>query len=114
MYVFIFNVCVVLSVGSGLCPRSSTECAKEKAAKAQQRAAMPLKTKVKSLCLTKHCSMKTYGEWMYSFTFLGLGTGWRCGVSFTPVSLYPRGKSPWYPSDRRLVGSRACMDYVEK
>jgi hypothetical protein len=25
-------------------------------------------------------------------------------VSFTPQPLYPRGKSPWYPLDRRLVG----------
>jgi hypothetical protein len=23
-------------------------------------------------------------------------------ASFTPRPLYPRGKSPWYPSDRRL------------
>jgi hypothetical protein len=24
-------------------------------------------------------------------------------VSFTPRPLYPQGKSPWYPLDRRLV-----------
>jgi hypothetical protein len=25
-------------------------------------------------------------------------------VSFTPRLLYPRGRSPWYPFDRRLGG----------
>jgi hypothetical protein len=25
-------------------------------------------------------------------------------VSFTPRSLYPQGKTPWYPLDRRLGG----------
>jgi hypothetical protein len=25
-------------------------------------------------------------------------------VSFTPRPLYPQGKSPWYPPDRRLGG----------
>jgi hypothetical protein len=29
---------------------------------------------------------------------------WRC--SFTPRPLYPQGKSPWYPLDRRLGGSQ--------
>jgi len=24
-------------------------------------------------------------------------------VSFTPLPLYPQGKSPWYPLDRRLA-----------
>jgi hypothetical protein len=26
------------------------------------------------------------------------------------AALYPRGKDPWYPLDRRLGGFRACMD----
>jgi hypothetical protein len=33
---------------------------------------------------------------------INLGTSWRCVVSFTPWSLYPRGKSPRYPSVRRV------------
>jgi hypothetical protein len=39
-------------------------------------------------CIDPHC--------------LDLGTGWRWMVSFTPLPLYPRGKSPRYPLDRRL------------
>jgi hypothetical protein len=31
-----------------------------------------------------------------------LGTRWRWVVSFTPPPLYPQGKSPWYPLDKRL------------
>jgi hypothetical protein len=33
-----------------------------------------------------------------------LGTSWRWVVSFIPRPLYPRGKSPRYPLDRRLGG----------
>jgi hypothetical protein len=44
------------------------------------------------------------GEWRYIFTFLDLGTRWRLVVSFTPRPLYPRGKIPRYPLDRRLGG----------
>jgi hypothetical protein len=36
--------------------------------------------------------------------FIDLGTSWRSVVSFTPLLLYPRGKSPQYPLDRRLGG----------
>jgi hypothetical protein len=43
-----------------------------------------------------------------------LGIGWRWVVSFTPLLLYPRGKSPLVPSDRRLGGPRAGLDDVEK
>jgi len=28
-------------------------------------------------------------------------------VSFTPQLLYPQGKSPWYPLDRRLDGPQS-------
>jgi hypothetical protein len=28
-------------------------------------------------------------------------------VSFTPLPLYPQGKSPWYPLDRRLGGPQS-------
>jgi hypothetical protein len=37
---------------------------------------------------------------------LDLGTRWRWVVSFTTWPLYPQGKSPWYPLDRRLGGPR--------
>jgi hypothetical protein len=33
-------------------------------------------------------------------------------VSFTLRLLYPQGKSPWYPMDRRLVGPRAVLAEV--
>jgi hypothetical protein len=46
-------------------------------------------------------------EWRYSFTILDLGTRWGRVVSFTPRPLYPRGKSPRYPSDRRLGGPQS-------
>jgi len=35
---------------------------------------------------------------------LDLGTRWRWVVSSTPRPLYPQGRSPWYPLDRRLGG----------
>jgi hypothetical protein len=37
-------------------------------------------------------------------------------VSFTPRPLYPQGKSPWYPLERRLGGpqSRSGRDGLEK
>jgi hypothetical protein len=39
--------------------------------------------------------------------FLDLGTSWRWVVSFTPRPLYPRGKGPRYPLDRRLSGPQS-------
>jgi hypothetical protein len=62
------------------------------------------KVKVKSklsLCLTKHHAMKTC-------CILDLGTRWRWVVSFTSRPLYPQGKSPWHPLDRRLGGVHSC------
>jgi hypothetical protein len=43
-------------------------------------------------------------EWSYSSTIFGLGTRWRLVVRFTPLPLYPRGKSSSYSLDRRLGG----------
>jgi hypothetical protein len=43
--------------------------------------------------------------WLHSF--FDLGARWRCVVSFTPRPLYPQGKSPWYPLDRRLGGPQS-------
>jgi hypothetical protein len=61
-----------------------------------------------SLCLTKHHSMKTYcGSGGIVPQILDLGTRWRWVVSFMPRPLYPRGKSPWYPLDRRLGGPQS-------
>jgi hypothetical protein len=39
--------------------------------------------------------------------FLVLSTSWRWVVSFTPLLLYPRGKGPRYPLDRRLIGPQS-------
>jgi hypothetical protein len=62
------------------------------------------KVKVKlSLCLTKHHAMKTYwGNGGIVPRILDLGTRWRWAVSFILRPLYPQGKMPWYPLDRRL------------
>jgi hypothetical protein len=61
--------------------------------------------------------MKTY--WESGGTaphILNLGTRWRWVVSFTPRPLYPQGKSPQYPLDRRLGGlqSRSGRGVKEK
>jgi hypothetical protein len=47
------------------------------------------------------------GEWMHSSTHFDLGITWRWVVSFTPRPLYPKGKIPWYPLDRRLCGPQS-------
>jgi hypothetical protein len=44
---------------------------------------------------------------VYLHSFFDLGTRWRWVVSFTPRPLYPQGKSPWYPLDRRLRGPQS-------
>jgi hypothetical protein len=65
------------------------------------------KGKVVPVLLTKHHAMKAYWEVkVYLHSFFDLGTRWRWVVSFTPRPLYPQGKSPWYPLDRRLGGPR--------
>jgi hypothetical protein len=38
---------------------------------------------------------------------INLGTIWRWVVGFTARPLHLRGKSPWYPLDRRLGGSQS-------
>jgi hypothetical protein len=38
---------------------------------------------------------------------LDLGSRWRWVVSFTTWPLYPQGKRPWYPLDRRLGGPQS-------
>jgi hypothetical protein len=39
--------------------------------------------------------------------YFDLGTSWRWMVSFAPLPLYLRGKSPRYPLDRRLGGPQS-------
>jgi hypothetical protein len=59
-----------------------------------------------SLCLTNY-ALRREGVWgsrCIDPYFLDLGTSWRWVVNFTPRPLYPQGKSPWYPLDRRLGG----------
>jgi hypothetical protein len=54
---------------------------------------------------TKHHAMKTYwGSGAIAPRLHDLGTRWRGVVSFTPRPLYPQGKSPRNPLDRRLGG----------
>jgi hypothetical protein len=52
--------------------------------------------------------MKAYGEGSGCIDphFLDLGTSWRWVVSFTPLPLYPWGKSPG-TLDRRLGGPQS-------
>jgi hypothetical protein len=57
--------------------------------------------------LTKHHAMKAYlGSGCVAPCIPDLGTRWRWVVSFTSRPLYPQGKSPWYPLDRKLGGAR--------
>jgi hypothetical protein len=50
--------------------------------------------------------MKAYwGSGGISPCILNFGTTWRWVVSFMPQPIYPQGKSPWYPLDRRLGGA---------
>jgi hypothetical protein len=46
--------------------------------------------------------------------FLDIDTSWRRMVSFTPLSLYPRRKSPWYYWIGNWVGLRIGLDDMEK
>jgi hypothetical protein len=47
------------------------------------------------------------GKWRYSAIFLDLGVRLGWVVSFIPLSLYPRGRSPRYQLDRRLDGPQS-------
>jgi hypothetical protein len=57
---------------------------------------------------TEHHAMKAYwGIGGIAPRILDPSTRWRWVVSFTPRLLYPQGKSPWYPLDRRLGGPQS-------
>jgi hypothetical protein len=61
-----------------------------------------------ALCFTKHHAMKIYwGNGGIAPRIIDLGTRWRWVVSFTPRPLYPQGKNPWYPLNRRLGGPQS-------
>jgi hypothetical protein len=52
--------------------------------------------------------MKAYwGMELQLHAFFGFVTRWRYIVTFTPQPLYPHGKSPSYPLDRRLGGPQS-------
>jgi hypothetical protein len=77
------------------------------------------KVKVKlSLCLTTYALRHegVCGSGCIDPNCLDLGTSWRWVVSFTPLPLYLRWKSPRYPLDRRLGGpqSRSGRSVNEK
>jgi hypothetical protein len=62
-----------------------------------------------SLCLT-HYGLRHEGVWGSGCIdphFLDLSTSWRWVVSFTPLPLFPRRKSPWYPLDKNLGWSQS-------
>jgi hypothetical protein len=54
------------------------------------------------------------GKWRYSSTILDLSTRWRLVVSFTPLPLYFRRKSPHYPIERRLGGPKSRSGSCEE
>jgi hypothetical protein len=64
--------------------------------------------KVVPVLLIEHHTMKAYwGSGHIAPRILDSGPRWRWVVSFTPRPLYPQGKSPWYPLDRRLGGPQS-------
>jgi hypothetical protein len=70
---------------------------------------MKMKVKVKlSMChnwAPRHVDV--FGSAGVAPRILDLGTRWRWVVSFTPRPLYPQGKCPFYPLDRRLGGPQS-------
>jgi hypothetical protein len=66
--------------------------------------------KDKVFSVLNNLALRHEGLWGSGFInphFLHLGTSWRWVVSFMTRPLYPRGKSPRYPLDRRLGGPRS-------
>jgi hypothetical protein len=60
------------------------------------------------LFLIEHPAIKAYwGNGGIAPLILDPGTRWRWVVSFMLRPLCPRGKSPWYPLDRRLDGPQS-------
>jgi hypothetical protein len=66
--------------------------------------------KIKGCALTEHHAMKScWGSWGIA-PRIDLGIRWKLVVSFTPRLFYTRGKSHWYPLDRRVLGPREGLD----
>jgi hypothetical protein len=64
--------------------------------------------KANSRFVSVHNAMEVYwGNEGIAPRILDLRTRWRWVVNFTPQLLYPQGKSPWYPLDRRLGGPQS-------
>jgi hypothetical protein len=65
-----------------------------------------------SLCLTNQALLHegVWGSGCIDPYFLDLGTSWRWVVSFAPWPLYPRGKRPRYPLERRLGGPQSRFE----
>jgi len=64
--------------------------------------------KVKIVPVLKYHALKMYrGSGGAPPRIPDLRTRWRRVVSSTPRQLYPQGKSPWYPFDRRLGGLKS-------
>jgi hypothetical protein len=53
-------------------------------------------------------------EWSYISAILDLGNRWRRVASFTPSSLYPRGKDSQYQLSRRLGGPQSQAGHYEE
>jgi hypothetical protein len=71
-----------------------------------------VKEKVKlSLYLIKHHTIKMYGEWRYSSTFLDVGNRRKLVVSFTPLAALSPSGTHWIAG---LADPRACLEAVEK
>jgi hypothetical protein len=69
-----------------------------------------------SLCLTNY-ALRHEGVWgsgCIDPRILYIGTSWRLVLNFTPRPLYPRGKSPRYPLDRRLGGPQSLPGCCEE
>lgn len=60
-----------------------------------------------SLSLTKHHDVTVVGSWGTAPHILNSSTRLMWTVSFTPRLLYPWGKVPWYPIDRRRDGPQS-------
>jgi hypothetical protein len=63
-----------------------------------------------ALCLISTTSWRCKVEWKYMYCstyILNLRTRWKWLVSFMTLSLYPWGKRPWSPMERRLRGPQS-------
>jgi hypothetical protein len=64
--------------------------------------------------LIKHIMKMFWGSGSRAPCILNHGSRWKWVVSFTSQLLYPWGKSPLFPLDRRLGGPRVSLDAVAK